>query len=143
MNIELRGTKDHPFHFSVGAVVFNQGKVAVIHKQKTQYTLPTETVHLSESLEEALYRGIEEELGVRVEIKKFIGGLVSTFERDGVLVQKTTIYFITEFINQSQKSLQHDEREDEVLWVTPEKALEMLKENNLRGEDQIIDRINY
>lgn len=58
------------------------------------YTLPRETVYLRESLEDSLVRGVEEEVGIVVKPKRFLGSQISFFKRsDGSNIEKTTLYF--------------------------------------------------
>lgn len=141
MSFELRGTKNNPFHFSVGAVVFRENAIALIHKNKEQYTLPTETVYLHETLENALKRGLQEELGVTVVIDSFIGSILSTFNHEGTVIEKTAVYFIARYISDGKKSLADDELEDDVIWVSLGEAYDLLQKNNKRGELSIIKRL--
>jgi len=69
--IELRGTPKVPYHFSVGGVAVNNGKIAVINKKRKDLTLARETCYLYESMGDCLKKGLQEEMGVRGEIGGF------------------------------------------------------------------------
>ncbi len=82
MDIELRGDDSSAYHFSVGAVVRKDDKVAIIHKKGAYYTLPRETVYIHETIVSGLKRGAKEELGVSINLIRFLGGLITYFKRE-------------------------------------------------------------
>ncbi len=104
------GTKRSPYHFSVGAVVFNsKGEIYCHHFPKDNthldfFLLMRETVKPYESLEEALARGLKEEFGVMARVVGYLGSLESSFQNwEGVRVQKTTLYFFCVSTTQNSK----------------------------------------
>jgi ADP-ribose pyrophosphatase YjhB (NUDIX family) len=100
----FQGTHLRPYHLSVGAVVVDvHGKVACQHvarfgRYRDLYLLMRETVEMGERLEEALTRGLREEMGLGVEISAYLGSLVSHFPRGRANVEKTTLYFLCRFV---------------------------------------------
>jgi len=93
-----------PYHLSVGAIVVNEKKeVGCRHysaneheEQGELYVVMRETMEPGETIEQTLARGCQEELGLTVEIKEFIGSIVSHFSRGTETVEKTTLYFLCE-----------------------------------------------
>jgi len=128
---QVRGDKNNPYHLSVGAVAIKGKNIALLEKPDGFFTLPRETLYSKENITEGLNRGLEEELGVKVEIIKYLGGLINHFHRpDTTEVEKTTIYFLTLVKGQTEKIRQKDELEDKVIWASPEKAINELKKCN-------------
>jgi len=137
---EVRGTKENPFHLSFGIVIIEKKKIAIIKKEDGNYTLPRETMKVKESLQEALGRGACEELGLLVEIKKYLGSLKIYFFREGVKVEKTTCYFLLKKKGEVKKAPRTYERHDRVLWIPVQEAIELLyAEKN--SEWEILERL--
>ncbi len=121
-----------PYHLSVGAVVFNpQGEIACFYSPVVQfgdspefediYTLMRETIEPGETVEQALARGLEEELGVSAELKAYLGDLTSqafAFMQK-VDFEKTTLYFLMEFTEQIGPGGQ-EEVPGEPKWLQPD-----------------------
>ncbi len=138
---EIIGTKENPYHLSVGIVVKDDSKVILIHKKQKKYTVPSETISLNETLEEAVKRGAREELGLLVEIEKYLGGMIFTFKRaDETEINKTTCYFLVRKVGECEKTPMDDELLDEVHWFEIAEAISVLeKEGNVQAE--ILKRI--
>lgn len=95
-----------PFHLSVGAVLFNDTHEVACHffesitddktdvTYKDVYILMRETLESSETLEQAIARGLEEEFGAKGEIIDFIGAQSISFQRESYKFHKTTLYFL-------------------------------------------------
>jgi ADP-ribose pyrophosphatase YjhB (NUDIX family) len=138
---QIRGDKNNPHHLSVGAVLIENSKVYLIKKPNGYLTLPRETMFLEETLIETLKRGCEEEMGIEIEIKKFLGTLVSHFKReDGTDVEKTTLYFSATFVSQTRRKPKSDEVNDEVIQIKLSKALEKMKSQSNK-EYKIIEKL--
>jgi len=147
---EIRGTKDNPYHLSVGAVLSdNGGRIAVIRKRNNYYCLPRETIYTNETLIHGLQRGLKEEVGVRASAGRYLGSLVSPISLpDGTEIEKTTLYFearVTCFLGKREP--EDDERSDEVLWLAPSEAVNLVGnsfggglEGGKNAEDVIIAR---
>ncbi len=101
-------TKEHPYHLSVGAIVVNdRGEVLCHHFHsidvpgttfKDLYLLIRESLDPNETLEAAVHRGLLEEAGVEAAVQMFIGSIVSQFNREDIIAQKTTLYFLCKLI---------------------------------------------
>lgn len=101
-----QGNADHPYHLSVGAVLFNEKKeIACLHYKEFNdptdgktyadlYTLMRKTLEPNEAPEAALARGMAAELGAVGEVVEFIGSIRGPFFHKGVAVEKTTLYFL-------------------------------------------------
>ena len=129
-NFELRGTAQNPCHLSVATVLLNeQGEIAVIRKPRGYHCLPRETIYSDETLIQGLRRGLREELGVDCIVKRFLGSLVNHFNlSDGTNIEKTTLYFKAQLVGVvGSRSLEDDEKEDEVLWFLPNKAKNLIE----------------
>ncbi len=138
---EIRGDSINPYHLSVGTVVFDNNKIALVKKFNGIYTLPRETMYSGESLEESLARGVKEELGITVEIEKFLGSQITCFDRpDGTNVEKTTIYFLASKTGDSEKEQADDETADEIEWFEPKNAKKLLEEQG-NDESRLIERV--
>ena len=129
MSFQVRGIKENPYHLSIGAVVFDGNKYALLKKSNGYYTLPKETTYSNESIEDTFMRGMEEELGIKMEAIKFIGSLSTKFNRpDNILINKTTIYFLCKKIGDSQLNPKVDEINDEILWLKSDNIEKYLDE---------------
>ncbi len=137
--LEVKGTKENPFHLSFGMVIIEDKKVAMIHKEGGDYTLPRETVKLKESLEEALKRGAHEEVGLLVDVKKYLGSLKIFFFRDGEKVEKTTCYFLLKKNGKIKKTPRSYEKHDSVLWLSLPDAIGLLYQEK-NSEWEMLDR---
>lgn len=133
VHLELLGDAKNPYHFSVGCVIRRGNKIAIIQKTDKHYTLLRETAYSDESPIATLQRGAREELGVEIVVKRFLGGLVTHFKREGnnMDIEKTTIYFEAEAgVDISEKRQELDELQDVVLWVPYEEAYRLFQEQN-------------
>src|SRR3989344_7632589 len=109
----FHGSKDHPQHISVGAVMRNDnGLIRVHHFPKgiasgfwrgvdvtDFYILMRESLELHETLEETLTRGLKEEFNAIAKLDDYLGTIISTayHRHDGghnEPFQKTTLYFL-------------------------------------------------
>ncbi|OGC44070.1 hypothetical protein A2400_00840 [candidate division WS6 bacterium RIFOXYB1_FULL_33_14] len=137
----LRGDKENPYHLSIGQVIINnQNQIALIQKPDGVLTLPRETTYLKESFSEALERGAIEEIGITIKPIRFLGSLITSFNRDSeTVIEKSTLYFLSEMLEQTEKKLEEDELEDTVIWINPIEAIEKLNEQE-NPEAEIVVR---
>lgn len=139
----VRGNSTNPHHLSIGAVILEDKKVILLKKGIGIYTLPRETMYSQESLEETLIRGVEAEIGIIVKVEKYIGALITHFPRlDNTLVEKTTLYFLVSKISESVKDQTEDEKNDEVVSLDINEAIEILKSEE-NEEYKILERLGY
>ncbi len=130
----FRSTKQRPFHLSVGGVVYNnKGELLTRHFSNYKgrnvdiYLFPTETIEPGESLEQALLRGLKEEVGVQAKIKGFLGTLVGFAKSKDKIFEKTVIYFLTELQTIGPPLFPEEDGQSSVEWHTPEFLLEQTK----------------
>lgn len=141
MTYELKGDTNNPYHLSVGAVVIKNKKIALIKKPDGYCTLPQETLFLNENLKAGLIRGIKEELGEIVNIKKYLGSLKSYFFRpNGTKIEKTTLYFLAKATSTTKKQQQKDELKDKILWLNKKQITERLKQSK-NNETKILEKL--
>ena len=139
--ILLRGEKENPYHLSIGQVVIDDNStIALIEKSDGTITLPRETTYMNENYSEALVRGACEELGVVVRPIKFIGSLITAFNRDPqTILEKSTLYFLCKVSGTTVQHLEEDELDDTVLWVDSKEAIRILQGQE-NPEAQIVAR---
>ncbi len=139
-NFQIKGDFNNPYHLSIGSVVLNKTNVTLLKKSDGSYTLPRETMYSQESLEESLIRGVQEEIGIVVKIEKFLGSLITHFKRlDGSDIEKTTIYFLVNKIDESSKNRENGEAEDEIVQMKIAEAMSLLRKQN-NEEYKILSR---
>lgn len=91
MNNYFIGTKENPYHLSIGGVLKNaEGKICCHYFDHIShpafgaydnfYLLMRETIEPGESIEQCLHRGLSEEFGATAELKSYLGSIVSHFE---------------------------------------------------------------
>jgi hypothetical protein len=105
----VQGSKDFPYHVSIGAVLVNsEGKVCVHHFGKINfagreaddfYILMRETPEGGESPLDTLSRGLREEFGATASVRHYLGSIVCDpnlpYNRE-----KTTLYFLCDVVSQ-------------------------------------------
>lgn len=140
-------TKEHPYHLSVGAVVRNEKEEICCHyfprfshnsigTFENLYLLMRETIEPHETVEECLSRGLMEECGITATLHSYLGSIVSKFpiKDTGVFVEKTTIYFLCDFVSiDIAKRKEGDiEAMSDVKWIEPQKLVSIMKEQGVR-----------
>jgi len=72
------------FHYIARGIVWSEGRVLVAHQKGAANTfLPGGHIDLGERAESALIREIEEEIGHRATVKRFVGALEAEWTEDG------------------------------------------------------------
>ena len=109
----------NPTHLvSVAALVTNdKGEILMVNSPWRGWEYPGGLIEPGETFQEALHREVREESGVEIEITGFVG-ICKNVERNIVNIDFTAKYIGGE--------LRTSEESTEVLWATPEKAMEML-----------------
>ena len=103
---------------SVAALVTNEeGKILLVNSPWRGWEYPGGLIEPGESFETALKREVREESGVEIEITGFVG-ICKNLERNIVNIDFTARYLSGE--------LTPSEESTEVIWVTPEEALDMI-----------------
>lgn len=109
----------NPTHkVSVAAMVMNDdGRILLVNSPWRGWEYPGGLIEPGETFEEAMRREIREESGVEVEILRFVG-ICKNLEKDIV-----NIDFVCRYVG---GELTTSEESTEVIWATPEEAMEMI-----------------
>ena len=113
-----------------GIVLRDDGKIAVFNKAlKNEFKLPGGGIDEGEETAEAFKREVFEETGCKIEIIDFLGTIEEIKTQDsfkqmsyayvGKVIEDTKILHVTE---------QEEKEGAKLLWETPEKALELIKD---------------
>ena len=130
----ITGNKTNPYHLSVGIIVQKEDKIAILKKTDGLYKIPSETMYSSESIEQCITRGMQEELGMTGEIKRYVGSLMSSFCRpDGTKIEKTTIYFLATYLQDIERKPEPDEIDDEMFFFSFDEAIKVLEKHGDEG----------
>ena len=108
-----------PTHLvSVAALVTNdKGEILLVNSPWRGWEYPGGLIEPGETFQEALHREVREESGVEIEITGFVG-ICKNIERNIVNIDFTARYL--------RGTLQTSEESTEVIWATPEKAMELI-----------------
>lgn len=149
---------DSPYHVSVGAILFNDKNEICVHRFLSKsipkeslhltggldevYLLMRETVHDNEPLEMAALRGIEEEFGAIGKVEKYLGALTAKVD-DGnsFFFEKVTHYFAIRLKVLSLRNTSDIEGRSELLWLTPEEALGLFKEQARKTKREELNEV--
>lgn len=148
----FKGSKENPYHLSIGAVLINEDNLVCCHyfnkvsvqyqgEYKDFYILMRETIKSGEKIEEALHRGLMEEFGATGEIVTYVGSQVGSFRRQGVDVEKTTLYFLVKCKSFDPKLRVNEdvESESEIQWQNPDFLIEKMKQQGNRFKEKTLD----
>lgn len=110
-----------------GLVFDADGNMALI-EARDHYGLPGGGVESGENFEQALMREIDEEIGCKINIVSIVCNTEQYRAEDAKKYETT--YFIAKVVGEKgmQTSEQEDEQNKEILWLTKETALKILKE---------------
>lgn len=108
-----------PTHLvSVAAMVTNEaGEILLVNSPWRGWEYPGGLIEPGETFQQALHREVLEESGVEIEITGFVG-ICKNIERNIVNIDFTAKYIRGELRTSDERT--------EVVWVTPERALEMI-----------------
>lgn len=168
MNNYFQGKQNSPYHMSIGAIVKNdEGKICCHYFDKLThptvgilsdfYLLMRETIEPNEKIEDCLARGLMEEFGMRATLSSFIGSIVSHFPvmleslDTGIMMEKTTLYFLCNFISMDESMRNHGENDpeakSEIKWMDPQELIVKMRDQGKRlgredvDESSIIERV--
>lgn len=148
----FQGTIEHPQHISIGAVVRNdEGKICVHYFERIAhpsigevtdlYLLMRETIEPHESIEACLHRGLLEEFGMKATLVEFLGPIVSHFPKDSIRIEKTTLYFLCDFVSshESDRKAGDIEATSHIEWHFPSELIPKMKAQGVRLHREDMD----
>lgn len=146
---------ENPYHISVGAVLVNEeGKICLHHRTTENVPeeyqvnlgglsevriLMRESLENDETLEECVYRGIEEEFGAKGEIVRYLGSIRIRVDGTEGVFEKTTLYFQVKLISLGKRSGDDDESFSELEWVEPMRLIQLMKEQGEKASRTDLD----
>ena len=142
-----KGTKEYPFHISVGVVLLNDknevachfyGEQKIRNYPKNFYTLLHESPEVGESLEDTVMRGFKEEYSMTGSIEHFIGTLVTFFDLDGAKVERTVPYFLCKLISIQERNLADPEAISEIRWMNIDELISIMATEGEDDESKIL-----
>lgn len=152
---EYRASAGWPYALAAGCVVYRKSptgiEIILLSKEQKSdpvsagenaqsYHLPKGHVNVGEPLELAAQREAEEETGCVVKVQTYLGSVVWKYvhPREPHVFDKTVHSFLALWKkDQGEMDDEHDAR----LWVSIEKAIELLgDQSNPKGEDEFIRR---
>lgn len=114
--------------FSAGGVVFHRtpsGPEIALIRTKEAWTLPKGLIEKGEKPQEAALREVEEETGLKVEIKGSLGSIDYWFysAEEKIRYHKKVYFFLFEAVGGNLEN--HDYEVEEVRFFSPEEALRL------------------
>jgi 8-oxo-dGTP pyrophosphatase MutT (NUDIX family) len=120
---------------AAGAVLEKDGRIAVVHRPKyDDWTLPKGKHDPGEEDEDAALREVREETGHDAAIERDLGVVEYPVQRHGREQRKVVRYYAMRPVG--GEFFPHDEI-DELRWVTPEEARELL---TYERDREVLDR---
>lgn len=138
-------SKKWPYHMSSGGVVYRvvnkQLEVLLLKSNRrgyTSYHLPKGTIKLGETLEMCAMREIAEEAGVHTKLTGYLGAQLRPVAGTKSQGTKTVHIFAARF--EGYTGVQTDGVYSGVVWVTPSRAIELLRKVKVKKEEVFIER---
>jgi 8-oxo-dGTP pyrophosphatase MutT (NUDIX family) len=118
---------------SAGGVVVNRGGAVALIRQKKRWTFPKGRLDPGEGLSQAARREVYEETGLRTRIRGYLGVLEGA--------RHDTYYFLMALVEDESVHGVHDEEVDEVRFVKPSKAKDLLRPRDRRVLKRALDTL--
>jgi nucleoside triphosphatase len=122
----LMANKKYP-EPTVGALILNgKGEILLAKSRKwsSLYIMPGGHIEIGETIEEALKREVKEEVGVEIEVLKFVAHVEGIFPKN--FHERKHFIFLTYLCRLKSGTAKPDGRElQELIWIKPEDALKM------------------
>ena len=111
----------------VGALIqSDSGEILLVRqaKWKNKYCIPGGHIELNETIENAIKREVQEEVGLNIEVVELLG--VQDNIHSAEFHKKKHFIFLDYLCKTSEKEVRLDNREaQEFLWIHPEQALDL------------------
>ncbi|HSB66517.1 MAG TPA: NUDIX domain-containing protein [Anaerolineales bacterium] len=128
------------FHYLARGIVYINGMVLLAHQKGAEHTfLPGGHIGMGEKAEAALLREIEEEIGEKVAVKRFIGAVEAAWSENGQDHHEINLVFEVDIPNlDSSEPPRSLEEHLEFRWAAPAE----LKVQNLLPEPMVECLVN-
>ncbi len=145
-----KGTKEYPHHISVGVILVNPknevachfyGEQTIRNYPKNFYTLLHESLEANENLEDAVTRGLREEYSMKGTLERYVGSVVTWFDRDGSKVEKTVLYFLSRLLSIDERDLSDPESVSEIKWMNIDELISVMKTQGEDDESKILEDV--
>jgi 8-oxo-dGTP pyrophosphatase MutT (NUDIX family) len=138
-------SKKWPYHMSSGGVVYRvenrQLEVLLLKSNRrgyTSYHLPKGTIKLGETLEQCAMREIAEEAGVHTILTGYLGAQLRPAAGTKINGTKTVHFYAARF--DGYTGVKTDGVYSGVIWVSPARAIELLRKVKVKKEDVFVER---
>lgn len=113
---------EHKFELLVRALIIKNGKILVCQSHgKNYFFLPGGHIEFSETMQDALARELQEELGIKISKAQFLGGVENIFEQNGAKKHEVSFVFHVDITSDEVAS---QEDHIEFSWLSEEEFLE-------------------
>jgi 8-oxo-dGTP pyrophosphatase MutT (NUDIX family) len=136
---------DHPYHVSIGAVLFDrEGRIACHHFKEVFghqniYILMRESMENEETPLMALHRGLKEEFGATAQPLCFLGCLSGSLPDCGFSFEKTTLYIACQLIEWKLEDRDPEDPEASSIieWIEPNHLIALMSSQGLRFPQRV------
>jgi hypothetical protein len=141
----FQAAESHPYHISVGAVLFNEeGRIACHHFEqifghKEIYILMRESMENGETPLMTLHRGLKEEFGAVAEPIAFLGALSGPLPDPRLPFEKTTLYVACKvsYWNPNDRNFDDPEASSIIEWHEPQELISLMEKQGIRFNGRV------